>query len=481
MRIHLDPGADTPLFRQIEAHLRLDVTSGRLPAGARLPATRALALALGVSRLTVENAYAELRADGLVSGRLGSGTYVERRPPDPPPARPAGADWPRWQRALALGEAVPPATELSAPRPGLIRLELGTGDPRLFPVDEFRAQLQRALRRGGVAALGYGEPSGHGPLRRSIAQVLTAQGVPARPENVLVTSGSQRAIGLVASLLTRPGDTVVVERPTYPGALALFRARGLRVVGAPLDHLGLQVDALGPLLARHRPRLIYVIPNFQNPTGTCLPAIRRRQLVAVAARHGVPVLEDDYVGDLRYEGRAQPALKALDPGGHVIYVSTFSKMLMPGLRMGFVLADGPVVGRLAALHRLEELASCQPIQRALEGFMTIGRYRTHLRRSCRVYRRRRDALLLAAARHLPPEVAWQQPHGGFFLWLRLPTGCSADALLPAAVEAGVSFAPGSAFFPTASEGRRFARLSFAGHEPEELEEGMRRLGAVLAR
>lgn len=478
MRIPLDPAADAPLFRQLEASLRRDVTSGRLPAGTRLPATRALARALGVSRLTVESAYAELRADGLVGGRPGSGTYVERLPPAPPPARAAGAAWPRWQQALRPGRGASPDTSAPA-ADGAIRLDLGTGDPGLFPADEFRAHLQRVLRRDGAGALGYGEPAGHLPLRRAIAQVLTAQGIPARPEGLVVTAGSQRAIGLVTALLARPGDAVVVERPTYPGALELFRARGLRVIGAPTDGLGLRVDVLGPLLARHRPRLLYVMPNFQNPTGACLPASRRRALVALAARHGVPIVEDDFVGDLRYEGRAQPALKALDPGGHVVYLSTFSKMLMPGLRVGFVLADGPVVARLAALHRQEELAGCQPIQRALEGFVSIGRYRTHLRRATRAYRARRDAILAAAARHLPPGVTWQAPQGGLFLWLRLPPGSDAAALLPAAAAAGVTFAPGQAFFPAPAEGRRFARLCFAGHDAGALEEGLRRLAGVL--
>ncbi|MCM2334389.1 MAG: PLP-dependent aminotransferase family protein [Anaeromyxobacteraceae bacterium] len=479
MRIPLDPASEVPLFRQLEAALRRDVTAGRLPAGARLPSTRALAAALGVSRLTVEAAFAELRADGLVVGQPGSGTYVERLPPMPPPARGPEAAWPGWQRRLpraltgAEGPGTPPAPA------GAIRLDLGIGDPGLFPVEEFRAELQRTLRRGGAEALGYGDPAGHPPLRRAIAQVLTAQGIPARPECLLVTAGSQRAIGLVTTLLARPGDAVVVERPTYPGALELFRARGLRVVGAPTDDLGLRVDALEPLLSRHRPRLLYVIPNFQNPTGACLPASRRRALLALAARHGVPIVEDDFVGDLRYEGRAQPALKALDPAGHVVYLSTFSKMLMPGLRVGFVLADGPVVARLAHLHRLEELAGCLPIQRALAGFVDIGRYRAHLRRACRTYRGRRDAMVAAAARHLGGEVAWLAPQGGLFLWLRLPPGCDAAALLPRAAASGVVFAPGEAFFPAPAEGRRFARLCFAGHEPDVLEEALRRLGSAL--
>ena len=478
MRLALDPTATLPLYRQIEAHLRQDIAEGRLPPGTRLPATRALARTLGLSRLTVEAAYAELQADGLIAGRVGSGTFVSLPPPGPPATDGAAhrPTWPAWQLALPrpLGEAT------VAPAPDVLRLDLGTADPRAFPVAELRAHLQRVLLRDGADALTYGDSAGHPPLRQAIARLLSAQGLPARPEHVLITAGSQRALGLVTTLLAQAGDTVLVEAPTYPGALDLFRARGLRVIGVPMDGQGLRVDALAPLLALHRPRFLYTIPNFHNPTGTCLPAARRRALVALAAEQGVPLVEDDFVGDLRFDGRAQPPLKALDPAGHVLYLGTFSKMLVPGLRLGFVLADGPVVARLAELHRCEDLAVSQPLQRALEAFVTIGRYRTHLARSVRQLRPRRDALVAAVRRFLPHDVACQVPQGGLFLWLRLPPGCPTDALRPAALAAGMSYAPGPSFFPDPADGRRHLRLCFAAHTPDELTEATRRLGRAIA-
>ncbi|MBN1207336.1 MAG: PLP-dependent aminotransferase family protein [Myxococcaceae bacterium] len=485
MRIPLEPQHRTPLFRQIEAHLRRSIASGRLPAGTRLPSTRRLASDLGVNRLTVENAYAELEADGLIAGRAGSGTYVLAASPLPPlPPRDASAPWPRWQRELAgrrgatLGDPLG-RTPAPARHRHLIRLDGGTGDPRLFPAEEFRKVIQGVMRREGASALGYGDPGGFFPLRRTIAHVLTAQGVPARPENVLVTAGSQRALALVSALLLRPGDAVVVERPTYAGALELFRAHGLRIVGVPIDAQGMRVEELETLLLQHHPRLIYTLPTFQNPTGACLSAPRRRQLLALAARHSVPILEDDYVGDLRYEGRAQPALKASDPQGHVIYVSTFSKMLMPGLRTGFLVAEGPVLDGLRQLQRVEELATCNLMQRALEAYITVGRYQAHLRRASRLYRRRRDAMLRAVERSLPSQVQVEAPAGGLFLWLRLPEGYSSAELLPVAEAAGVRIAPGGDFFPDAGDGARFLRLCFAAHEPEELLEGVRRLATAL--
>jgi len=480
VRLPLDPQDPTPRFRQIEAGLRRSISSGSLPAGARLPSTRALARDLGVNRLTVEAAYAELVVDGIVAGRPGSGTYVLPKAPALPERRTRDAPWPRWQReALArLGEERR-ATPGGARSRGLLHLDGGTGDPRLFPVEPFRKVLQRVLRRDGPAALGYGEPGGHLALRETIAHLLTAQGVPARPEHVLVTAGSQRALSLVSRLLLRPGDAIAVEAPTYGGALDLFRAHGLRVLGVPADAQGLKVDALAAVLRSHRPRLLYVIPNFQNPTGACLGLTRRRELLALAARHDLPILEDDYVGDLRYEGRAQPALKASDPGGHVVYASTFSKMLMPGLRAGFLVAEGPVLEGLRRLQRAEELGTSELVQRALEEFLTVGRYQAHLRRAVRHYRRRRDAAVRAVRRHLPGCEA-ATPPGGLFLWVRLPPRLRSDTLLPRAEAAGVRFAPGGQFFADPGDGAPFLRLCFAAHEPEELEEGVRRLGVAMS-
>ena len=217
--------------------------------------------------------------------------------------------------------------------------------------------LQVVMRRDGIAALDYGEPEGHMPLRITIADILASQGLQTRPENVLITAGSQQALTLVAQLLLEPGDVILVESPTYSGALNLFRALGFRIVGVPIDRQGMQVEVLEKLLQQHHPKLIYTIPTFHNPTGTSLSSVRRRQLIVLADRYNVPILEDDFVGDLRYEGRTQPALKALDPGGRVIYVSTFSKMLMPGLRVGFLVADGPVFDGLVRFKHASDLAT----------------------------------------------------------------------------------------------------------------------------
>jgi GntR family transcriptional regulator/MocR family aminotransferase len=485
MRIPIDRQHDTPLYQQIETYLRQSIVAGALAPTTRLPAARQVAQDLGVSRITVENAYAALESDGLVERRIGSGTYVL-----PPGELPSGGssgntDWPLWQRdalstaGLAQADAQAGLAAL-ARHPNPIAFT-GFGDPRRFPVDEFYKAIKDVMRRDGIAALEFDDRHGYGPLRTTIAHVLASQGVQAQADSVLITSGSQQALALVAQILLKPGDVVLLESPTYDLALDLFRAQRVKLVGCPIDAAGMQVEQLEPLLQQHHPKLIYTIPNFQNPTGACLSLPRRRQLIALADRYNIPILEDDFVGDLRYEGRVQPALKALDPGGRVIYVGTFSKLLMPGLRVGFLVAEGPIFDLLAQLKRVNDLMTSTLTQRALEVYVTVGRYQAHVRRSCQVYRRRRDAIIKAIGRELPAGAQVVSPQGGLFVWLRLPEGASAVRLLPLAAEEGVAYAPGPRFFPQPAEGERYLRLNFATQTPEDIDEGIRRLARALQR
>ncbi|HUF00086.1 MAG TPA: PLP-dependent aminotransferase family protein [Anaerolineales bacterium] len=488
MRIPLDRQSAIPLYQQIETYLRKGILSGSLRANTRLPASRQLARDLGVNRITVENAYAELETDGLIYSRMGSGTYV--LPPNPLltlSKEGTGAAWPLWQQNIEFqGRATKntPPDEMfkkTAGHPHPISFASGIGDAHLFPAEDFRKVLQTVMRRDGIAALDYGEPNGHAQLRETIAHILASQGIQTRSENVLITAGSQQAISLISQLMLKPGDVILVESPTYPGALELFRSLDFKVVGIPVDGQGMQVAALEKLLQQHHPKLIYTIPNFHNPTGTCLSSPRRRELIILADRYNIPILEDDFVGDLRYEGRTQPALKAMDPGGRVIYINTFSKILMPGLRVGFLVAEGPVYGYLVNFKRVNDLATSTLVQRALEAYVTVGRYQAHLRRSCQIFRKRRDTMLSAIQRYLPAEVHLDPPQGGLFIWLQLPGNMSSEKLLPLAWEEGVVFTPGNGFFPDGLGGRNWLRLNFVAQAPDEINEGIKRLGKAIKR
>lgn len=488
MRIPIDRHSPIPIYQQIQCFLREQIQSGALPPGTRLPASRELAASLGVNRLTVTNAYAELEAEGLIYSRVGSGTFVAPAPATP--SRPAehhtsANDWPLWQQELLSRTWLPAQRKFehvlaTISHPDLISFADGLGASELFPVDDFRKALHMVLRRDGSEALGYGERAGYLPLRTTIAHILTSQGIPATADEVLITSGSQQAIALVARLLLRPGEVALVESPTYAGAIEIFRSLEVRLLGIPVDEQGMQVERVEEAVRAAHPRLIYTIPTFHNPTGVCMSGERRQQLIALADRYNIPILEDDFVGDLRYEGHTQPALKTLDPGGRVIYVSTFAKMLMPGLRLGYIVASGPVYERLLASKRILDLATSNLIQRALDAYITVGRYQAHLRRACQVYRRRRDAMVEALTRYMPAGTRWLTPQGGLFIWLHLPDGLSADELYPLAGEEGVSFAPGSLFYP-GERAQPYLRLNFAVHPPARIEEGIRRLGRAMQR
>lgn len=487
MRIPLDRESTVPLYQQIKDFLKENILSGTLPPDARLPSSRQLARDLGVNRITIETAYDELEADGLVYSQRGSGTYVSSSlaiPEKLSMMTSTPAEWPVWQHQFLSRydiseQPAAGSTNDMVTRRDLISLAGGLPDSRLFPVEDFRRVFRSILRRDGIEAFEYGDRAGYLPLRRTIAQILSSQGIPAHPENLLITSGSQQGIALVTQVLTRPGDVIIVEDPTYASALDFFRTYGLKVVGIPVDSRGMIVEQLEEVIRAHHPRMIYTIPNFQNPTGVCMSGQRRRLLVLLSRRYNVPILEDDFVGDLRYDGRAQPALKALDVEGNVLLTGTFSKMLMPGLRVGYILAHGPVFEQLAFYKKISDLASSTLIQRALEAYITVGRYQAHLRRACQAYRRRRDALADALHKYLP-EVRFELPQGGIFLWAKLPEGIFAEDLYPYAWQEGVTFAVGSAFSTNKAKSP-FMRLTFSQATTAEIDLGIRRLTKAITR
>ena len=485
MRIPINRQSPMPLYQQISSFIREQIKSGTLTTGSRLPATRDLAVSLGVGRLTVANAYADLQSKGLITGQPGSGTFIAAPAPGNRPTmeKTHQATLPDWQQAMGVQNRLSNSQrqdELihSVNHNDLISFAEGNGDPRLFPIEDFRKSCQQVMQRFGQTTLDYGDLAGYLPLRRTIAQILTSQGIPCHPDRLLVISGSQQGLALTLSLLAKEGENVVVESPTHMGFLDLCHARGIRLLEIPVDEQGMQVDKLEAILQSNPVRLIYTVPNFQNPTGTCLSSPRRRMLVGLAEKYQVPILEDDYVGDLRYKGAAQPAIKALDPGSHVIYVGTFSKMLIPSLRVGFLTAGGPVFERLLSLKHSEDVCTSNLIQQALNDYISIGRYQASLRKARQIFGKRRSAMLAALGREMPTGAAWQPPAGGLFIWLRLPDGLSADRLFPFAAARGVIYTPGSLFF-TPGKGKDFLRLNFSLQLPERIDEGIKRLAAAI--
>lgn len=476
MLIPLDRNADTPLYRQIETWLRKAIDADLLAPGARLPAARVLARDLGLSRITVDAAYAELISEGLLETRGSGGTLVA-----PEGCHRLGAmpSWPSWH-PHPPDPTKPQPTLHPEERPGCIDFSSGGGDDSLFPFPAFLRGLKARHREAPSGLLGFPESAGEWSLRTSIAHICASQGLLLPPEEVLITGGSQQVLTLTANALASGGDTVFVEEPTYAKAIALFRALGLRVVGLPCDAQGPIPEHFQGLAETHHPKFAYLIPNFRNPTGSCMGASRRRRLVALAQELNLPILEDDYVGGLRYEGQSLPSLKTLARPGQVIYTGTFSKMLAPGLCVGFLATEGPLLARLQAMKNLTGLSSSRFFQRGLADFVGVGSYRNHIRRSARLFRQRRDLMCAALSQHLPA-ATFTRPAGGLFLWVELPTPREGNALAAACAREGVRVAFGEDYFvePQVSA-RRFLRLNFAASPTESIPMGIERLGRALS-
>jgi len=484
MAFALQPDSGTPLYRQIGAGLRCEITDGTLATGARLPSSRQLARDLSVSRITVDNAYAELIAEGLLEARAGNGTFV--LPPWKPPGAGASAGTaplPSWQARLATdGPSVRDRMLRQVLRGPIvdntISFAWGAGDPRLVPTGEFRQLLGSVLDIDGAAALGPEHSDGYPPLRAVLAGYLRQLGLVVTPEEILITSGTQQAISLVCDALLQPGDAVIVETPTWPGVFDALETRGLRVVGVPLDAEGLRADALAAALEEVRPGLIYTVPTFHNPTGRVMSATRRREIVALAYRHGVPILEDDHVREVRFGNPIPPPLAAFDHYGAVIHTGSFTKSLMPALRLGYIVARGPLHERIVLLKRAADLFSSTLMQRVLCRYLEGGTIRRHWKHVSRVYRRRHATMLRALERHFPAGATWTGVEGGLVLWVGVPPGVSVAALFEEALRAGVTFVAGAAFYPEPND-QPFLRLNFAAVDEEQIEQGIAVLGHLL--
>jgi len=376
-----------------------------------------------------------------------------------------------------------------AERPEIISFAGGLPSPDVFPVQRFEEACRKVLRENGASALQYGPTEGYAPLREMIARHIARYGISAQVENVLITSGSQQALDLIGKLLINSGDRVLVEAPTYLGALQAFNVYGAQYVPVPVDEDGLQTELLEEAL-RSGPKFMYILPNFQNPAGVTLSEGRRHQLILLADRYGVPIIEDDPYGQLRYEGEHLPPLVVIDREnlrrdngysiGNVIYLSTFSKTLAPGIRLGWIVAPPDVIGKLVQLKQGADLHTstfiqCVAYEVARDGFLD-----EHVKRIRQVYHERRDVMLEALHEFFPPEVAWTRPQGGLFLWVTLPEGVDSEGLFRAALEQKVAFVPGDSFYAgNRHEGSRHMRLNFSKPSSEQIREGVRRLSLAV--
>lgn len=474
MQLYLERRGQRPLYLQVVEQIQERIKSGALPVGTRLPPIRQLAGELGLTRLTVHNAYAELQADGWIESFVGRGSYVAERPGAKAQVRPSPVLPPTpLLRPGTLGEIL----RLSQ-IPDMLSFAQAAAAPETFPVREFGAAVQHVLREDGAALFDYGVTQGELVLREQLASFLRQRAIHVPPEQLVVVGGAQQGMDIALRALVNPGDTILVEQPTYLGMIERMQMQGLRLVAVPLDEQGIRPDALETAIIQHQPRLLYTIPTFHNPTGINMSAERQEALLDIARRHALPILEDDIYGLLSYDNAPPLPLRARDTSGIVLYLTSFSKVLMPGLRLGVLVAQPPLLETLIAVKRLSDMHSPQLIQRAAAEYLAGGHFAEHMRTTNALYRERRDAMLSSLERHFPSDATWTRPGGGFCCWVGLPPGIRSTELYDLAIEQGVAFAPGHVFFPE-QPAQSYMRLSFAAHTPAVIDQGIAVLGELL--
>lgn len=490
--LQLQPESHIPLYIQLRDQLRALVHSGDLRPGDRIPASRELAAQLGVHRTTVANAYAELDAEGLIQGHVGRGTFIRSTEPlKISPAPPAnglsgGNGRVRWESLFADERAEEGLSRLVPDVPdGALSFVSARPADEFFPVEELRKCSSAVLRGEGSKILQLGPSDGYPPLKKELCGLLRSEGFQVRDENLLITDGCQQSLDLLCKAFLRPGDAVLLENPTYPGAIAIFAGARVRSLGVPVRtrtepgaSLGVDVDALEATLMQNRVKLMVLAPDFQNPTGTTLPLPARRRLLEIAARHQVPVVEDHIYARLRARGEKVASLRQLDRANLVIQIDSFSKVAFPGLRVGWCVAPESVIERLRLVKQTTDLHTDQLAQATLAEFARRGLLARHLARMRKVYSARLASLEEALARHMPEETHWTRPEGGMCLWVELPPGFDASELLIHVRERGVLFAPGRYFYFQNPQPNTL-RLGFAALDEKRIARGVAILGELL--
>lgn len=478
MKIPLDRRAAAPVYLQIRDRISRLIQLGMLQPGDRLPSIRTLAEEAQVNKLTVIEAYSVLEADGLIYARPGSGYFVQ-------------------EESLSLSlegiSTFAPQQEVMIPESGEMSyfdiylastqaqqqgdmVMLSSGFPPAVGLDNLQRIARRAVKGVTEAIFNYNMPQGYPALRKQITQLLIQQGLDVSPENLIVTNGSMQALSLAMRYYVRPGDWVIVESPTYHGALAIFQDLGVRVIGIPVTHEGMNLSLLEQYLHSHRPKLIYTISTLQNPTGLTTSQAHRQQLLALASQYNCPILEDNAYEGLSFE-TVPPPIKALDRSDMVTYIGTFSKTLMPGLRVGYMVVTGKHFQPLLECKLLHDLSSSTVAQAIVSEYLASGHYRRHLTSLRTINIQGRNAMVKALERFFPAEASWTIPTGGLFLWVKLPDGLPMQQICSEAATQKIMVTPGSSFFPN-QQGYPAMRLNFS--QPlESIDRSIEILGRLI--
>ncbi len=478
--IHTKLDTASPYYLQIAALIKSKIVDGSLEAGEKLPAERELALLFEVSRTTAINAYRHLEKDGYVSIKNGSGTYVSDRYSFESSTN-TEIPWPQLLKPYIQSSMASLMSELMVSNvlEDKISLDAGMPDPDYYPVDIFSKLHRDYSAELDPRDFGHIPIHGYEPLRHTITQMLASEGIRCHADEVVILSGSQQGLYLTARVLIEPGDYVIIQAPTYLGAIQVFQSLGARVLSLP-QREDFPLEILEDYLARYRPKLLYCIPTFRNPDGTVMNTGERKKLIQLAARYRLAILEDDPYSNYYYEDTPPASLKSLDDYGGVVYLSTFSKILMPGLRLGYMVAHPSLVNRIILEKQYVDLHSNNISQWLLDLFIKDGYLANHLIKMRGIYRNRRNVMVDALNLGLKSKLSFQIPQGGFYVWCKINENLSPKKRLQEALKMGVSFVPGEAFYAAAGEEYEF-RLCFSRHNEKIILEGISRLEKAIGK
>ncbi|MED4586500.1 PLP-dependent aminotransferase family protein [Brevibacillus choshinensis] len=463
-----------PIYTRVYNQLKYQILSGELPIGSHLPPERKMATQLGVSRNTVVRAYAELESEGYIAGRMGSGRRVEALPPAPLLTR---VNWNSQNSYNHLASSPSHMAELLSitdAYPDTINFAHGDGGKHTLSSSCFPDYVKAAAEK--VQSYFFTAVHGLPLLREQLVEWMGMEQI-SSPEQVCVTSGSQEGLYLITSILAKPGDCIVTEMPTYFGSLQLFASLGIQIIPVPLDQDGMRLDVLEGILARSRPRFIYTVPTFHNPTGRTLSFARRKQLLALSERYGIPIVEDDAYRHLHLDAEPPPPLKSMDQSGHVIYLNTFSKILFPGLRTGWIAGNQQFIQLITRLKELS-ISTNTLGQIALASFLKNGELAPHLATARNLYREQAQLMesQLAPLRSLG--IQYEKAAGGLYFWIALPEELNPRELMHTCMKSGVSFTCGDMFLVREAE-QPYIRLCYTHEGAERIEQGMSILTHVL--
>lgn len=482
--IRINKNISKPIYLQVKDKIYELILNGVLQADAKLPSTRKLAKELGINRNTILAAYEELESEGLLNTHVGRGTFVADINDLVDKKNRSGIERFNWSSHVSIDYdeyILHSMVQLYkiATHHSYISFGGAIPDEKLLALDLIKRAFNMVVKEEKEKIFNYGPVEGYLPLREYIAMKMNGMGIKICSKDIFVTSGSQQALEISARILLKPGDYVITEEPTYTGALSIFSMLKAKIIGVPMQHDGINIGILEKSIKRFNPKLIYIIPNYHNPTGIQMSFDKRREFMSLVDKFNIPVIEDDVCGDLRYEGQLAPPLKALDRKGQVVYISSWSKILIPAFRVGWaVVEDDFLREKFKAIKGFEDVTSNIISQAIIHKFCLKGYMKTHLNRIKKEYKKRRDAMLEAVEEYFPESSNFVKPNGGLVIWVSFPDSINLNDVFEESIKKGILFAPGSLFYHS-RKGFNELRLGFAPNEEAKIKEGISMLGKII--